>query len=252
MPTLDIPISADLNGLLELPPCDELKLPLPEKVKIKLPTGGTLQAFTDISKGIPNDCSMTFNLLVQIAPLLASMECLVKILVFLKSLLDVVPGPPTPAALQKFAKATAGLAECFLVPTPANIIPFVRDILCLILKVLNCVIGQLKTILAVLSGVTLQLSTARAAGNTELEQALQCAQENAQISAQHLTASMEPLGVILDLVGPLMGIAGVQPIQMPTLGSNTDLASLNSTLEAIQGVAGVIQIVVDALGGCSS
>ena len=94
----------------------------------------TLKAFTDISKGIPTDCAMTFNLLVQLAPLLASMECLLKILKLIKPLVDVVGslGPPPdpiklPKAIVDFTKAAVDLAPCLLIPTPANMIPFVRD-----------------------------------------------------------------------------------------------------------------------------
>jgi len=41
-----------------------------------------------------------------------------------------------------FAKAAADLAPCLLVPTPANLIPFLRDILCLILKLLHCFLNH--------------------------------------------------------------------------------------------------------------
>jgi hypothetical protein len=252
MPNIDIPVPVDLQKLFQLPPCEEIKLPLPSPISIQLPSGGSLKAFTDISKGIPTDCSMTFNLLVQIAPLLASMECLVKILKLLKPLIDVINGLPVPPvkAIQEFAKAAADLVPCFLIPTPANMIPFIRDILCLILKVLNCFLGQLKTIVGMMQGLTLQLNAARASGNTELQSVIECAQENAQISAQHLTKSIEPIGVLLELVGPFMGIAGVQPIQLPALGDQTDLQALQQALQTMQGVVGSIQVVVDTLGGC--
>jgi hypothetical protein len=252
MPNIDIPVPVDLQKLFQLPPCEEIKLPLPAPISIQLPSGGSLKAFTDISKGIPTDCSMTFNLLVQIAPLLASMECLVKILKLLKPLIDVVNGLPFPPvkAIQEFAKAASDLVPCFLIPTPANMIPFIRDILCLIIKVLNCFLGQMKTIVGMMQGLTVQLNAARASGNAELQSTIECAQANAQISAQHLTKSIEPIGVLLDLIGPFMGIAGVQPIQLPTLGDQTDLQALNQTIQTMQGVVGGMQVVVDTLGGC--
>lgn len=258
MPNIDIKVSPDLNALFELPPCDQIRLPFPEPVKVKLPTGGSLQAFTDISKGIPNDCSMTFSLLLQLAPFIAATECLFNILKLIKPLIDVINGltKPDPVALAKavpeFVKAAPPVVECALAVTPLNIIPFIRDLLCLILKVLKCFLGQLKTIVGVMSGLTLQISAAQASGNTELQKALECAQENAAISSEHLTKSIEPIGVILDLVGPLMGIAGVQPIQLPALGSQTDLQALNQTIQTVQGVVGTIQVVVDALGGCAA
>jgi len=252
MPNIDIPLSVDLNSALELPSCADIRLPLPKPLKIQLPTGGSIQAIADISKGIPGDCAMTFSLMVQIAPLLASMECLVKILKLLKPLVDVVSNLPMPPvkALQEFAKAAVDLAPCFLVPTPASMIPFVRDILCLILRVLNCLLGQLKSLMAIMSGLRLQLDAARAAGNFELEDALNCAQANAETAGQHLTKAIEPIGVLLDLVGPMMGIAGVEPIQLPALGDKSDLDALQGTVQALQGVVGTLDVVVEALGGC--
>ncbi len=254
MPSIDIPVPIDLQKMFDLPPCDKIKLPTPSPIKIQLPTGGSIQAFSDISKGVPTDCSMTFNLLVQLAPLLASMECLVKVLKLLKPLIDVVKALPDPIKLTQvvpdFLNAAAELAPCLLVPTPASIIPFVRDILCLILQVLTCFLGQLNSLIGTMSGLTLQLNAARQSGNIELQRALECSQENAAISAQNLTNSIGPIGALLDLVGPFMDIAGVQPIQLPKLGSQTDIGSLNQAAEAIQSVVDAIKIVVGPLGGC--
>jgi hypothetical protein len=249
---MDIPLQLDLNEALRLPPCNEIRVPLPKPLKIQLPTGGSIKAVADLSKGIPSDCAMTFSLMVQIAPLLASMECLLKILKLLKPLVDVVTNLPMPPvkAVQEFAKAAVDLAPCFLIPTPASIIPFVRDILCLILRVLNCLLGQLKTLVALMSGIQLQLDAARAAGNFELEETLKCAQANAEASGQHMTKAIEPVGVLLDLIGPIMGLAGVEPIQLPALGSKSDLNALQDAIKTLQGVVGTIEVVVEALGGC--
>jgi hypothetical protein len=254
MPNIDIEVSADLKELFELPACIDIKLPQPSGLNIQLPSGGSIKAISDISKGIPNDCSMVFSLMVQIAPLLASMECLVKILKLLKPLIDVITNLPMPPvkAIQEFAKAAVDLAPCLLIPTPASILPFIRDILCLILKALKCLLGQLKTLVGVMGGLSLQLNAARSAGNSELVSSLECAQQNAQTAGQHLMKSIEPIGVILDLVGPIMGIAGLQPIKLPALGSQSDLDALNQVIETLQGVVGTIQIVVDAIGGCPS
>jgi hypothetical protein len=252
MPNIDIPVSADLQKMFDLPPCEEIKLPQPAPISIQLPTGGSLKAFTDISKGIPTDCSMTLSVLLQVAPFLASIECLVRVLKLLKPLIDIVKGLPFPPvkAVSDFIEAATDLAPCLLVPTPAAMIPFVRDILCLILKVLKCFVGQMKTIAGLMGGLAIQLKLAQDGGNSELEQALQCAQENAATSAQHLTQSIEPITALLDLVGPFMAIAGIDPIQMPTPGSQTDVDALNKLVETMETVVNTIQGVVDGLGGC--
>src|SRR6266567_8721467 len=220
MPNIDIEVSADLKQAFQMPSCVELGLPNAGPLKIQLPTGGSIQAFADISKGIPTDCALTFSLMIQIAPFLAATECLLKVLKLLKPLIDVIQGLPMPPvkALQDFAKAAVDLAPCLLVPTPASILPFIKDLLCLILKVLKCFLSQLKSLMKILGPITLQLQAAQADGNDELVTTLQCAEKNAQTQASQLMNSLGPVGVLLDLAGPLFGIAGVQPIQLPGLG----------------------------------
>jgi hypothetical protein len=251
MAQLDIPISAELEADLALPPCSEVRLPLPKPLKVKLPTGGSISAIADISKAIPTDCSMTFSLMVQIAPLLASMECLLKILKLLKPLVDAITHmPPSPKVLLDIGKAAADLAPCFLIPTPANMLPFVKDLICLILRALKCLLSQLKSLLAIMSGLSLKLDAARAAGNIELAESLQCAMDNAEAQGQHLTTAIEPIGIILDLAGAVFGIVGVEPIKLPSFGSKADVQSLNATVQSLQGVVATLQVVADALGGC--
>ena len=81
-------------------------------------------------------------------------------------------------------------------------------------------------------------------GNSELQQALQCAQDNAAISAQHLVGSMEPVAVLLELAEPLMGLAGLPSIKLPTLGES-DLESLQKAVQTLRDIEQIIQAVVD-------
>jgi hypothetical protein len=254
MPNIDIAVDADLSEAFQIPPCTELKLPNPGELKVQLPTGGTIKAFADISKGIPTDCALTFSLMIQIAPFLAATECLLKVLKLLKPLIDVVQGLPMPPvkALQEFAKAAVDLAPCLLVPTPASILPFIKDLLCLILKVLNCFLSQLKSLRNIMGPLSLQLQAAQADGNDELVGTLQCAQQNVQTQAAQLMNSLGPVGVLLELAGPLFGIAGVQPITLPALGSANDVKALDAITKTMQSVVATIQTVADGLGGCDS
>ena len=173
----------------------------------------------------------------------------------LKPLIDIIQGltkvPPSPPvqAVEEFVKAAVDLAPCLLVPTPASIIPFIRDLLCLILRVLNCFLGQMKSLLKVLESIESKLNLAQLAGNAELLASLQCAQDNANTHAEHLTASLEPIVVLLDLAGALFAIAGIKPITLPS-ASGTDLQALNALVEAVQEVVVVITVVTDGLGGC--
>jgi hypothetical protein len=253
MAELDITVDADLRELFNLPSCSELAIPGPKPLKVNLPTGGTISAFADLSKGIPTDCALTFSLLLQLAPFLAATECVLKILKLLKPLIDIVKGlpkPPSPGLIIEFGEAAAALAPCLLVPTPAAIIPFIRDLLCLILRVLNCFVTQMNSLLKVMEGLQLKFNLAQQSGNADLLNMIQCAQANANAQAQHLTSSLEPIGVLLDLAGDLFGIAGVPTIQLPAVGSQTDLASLQALVKSVQEVTVVITVATDALGGC--
>ena len=259
MPQIDIAVAPDLAALFELPPCSDLSIPGPSPMQVRLPTGGSISAFADISKGIPTDCSMTFSLMLQIAPFLAVSECLINILKLLKPLIDVVKslGPPPdpiklPAAIKDFVNAAFDLAPCLLVPTPLNILPFLRDLLCLILRVLNCFLSQMKSIISVLEGLQIRLNLAQKTGNLELASVIQCAQGNANAQALHVMGSLEPVRILLELAGAMFEIVGKPAIKLPAAGSQTDLASLNALVQTVQEAVSVITIAADAMGGCEA
>ena len=253
MANLDIPVPEELREALSAPKCIDLSLPPPKKQTVMLPSGLTLTSLSNAGQNIPNDCSLTFSLMLQIAPLMGSMECVLKILKLLKPLSDAVTSPPpTPGLIKDIAEAVADLAPCFLMLTPAGMIPFVRDILCLILKVLNCLIGQLKTSLNFLSGLNIKLGKAQNSDNPdpELIASLECAQQNVLTSMGHLMKGIEPVQAILDLAGPFMSIAGVQAIKLPALGNAEDTQALNKVITTLEEVVTTIQQIVDGLGGC--
>lgn len=248
-----IPVPDALSEALSAPKCLDMKIEPAEKLKIQLPSGGTISAIGDMGKAIPNDCSMTFSLMLQIGPLMASMDCVLKILKLLKPISDVItdlPAPPTPGVIKEIVNGVADLAPCFLMLTPGGMLPFVIDILCLILKVLNCMVGQLKTLANIMGGISLQLESAKQQSNEEMIASLECAQENAAAQAANLMQSIEPVAVLLDLASPFMSIAGVQAIQMPAIGSETDMEAMNKSISALEEVVATLQGVVDGLGGC--
>ena len=256
MSAIDIEVSAELQEMFKLPTCESLRIPAPKPLKVALPGGGSLQSFSDLSKGIPSDCAMTFNLLLQIGPFLASIECLVKVLKFVHTLVEVLKDVTSPislvSAIPKIIKAAEPVLGCALAFTPLGLIPFIRDLLCLILKVLNCFLGNMKSVIKILKTTTLQIQAATEEGNEELLASLNCAKENAMIQAKHLTSSLEVVGVILDLAGDFMQIAGIEPIKMPTIADNVDITKLEEFVTTVQGFASTLQIIVDTLGGCES
>ena len=66
--------------------------------QVHLPTGSTLQPVVE-SANASQQCGMTADLERQVAPWLASAECLLKILALLKPLIDVIEQLPNPKSL---------------------------------------------------------------------------------------------------------------------------------------------------------
>jgi hypothetical protein len=87
---IDIPLGSVLSQYLEHPPCVDLGLLEPKSVKVTLPTGLELKGVADITKSVPDDCSLSFSLVLQLAPFLANLECLLKLLHVVQPLMEVV------------------------------------------------------------------------------------------------------------------------------------------------------------------
>lgn len=254
MSTIDIKLPGKLQEQLALPRCADIRVPKPKLPEIRLPTGGSLKGVADLSKGIPSDCSLNFNLIVQLGPILANLKCLVGVLRLVKPLTDVVGslGPPPdpiklPKAIGEFLEAAKDLAPCLLAPTPAAMLPFVKDILLLVLRLLGCLLQALESTAKLLGRLELRIASARASGNTALLESLECAKENAITSAQGAMQGIEPIAILLDLAGPFMGIAGVEPIKLPSLASPEDAAALNEAIAGLRQVVVALRTIVDAL-----
>jgi hypothetical protein len=252
MGNIDIPVNADIQAMFDIPPCMDLRLPHPSPMQITLPTGSVIKAISDISKGVPTDCSASFSLLLQLTPILANLECLLRILKLLGALIKVIKGLPFPPikAIKDFVAAAGELAPCLAIPfNVPGLLQMIHDILCLILKMLKCLIGGLTTVVKTMKGLGLQLKIAEKDNNQDLMQSLQCAQENAATSAEHLTASLEPLKAILALVTPIMDLAGMPAFKLPEIGSSTDVEALEKTLATLKDGANTLDTIVSALPG---
>lgn len=251
---VEIPIPDDLRHLFEIPTCEMVALPEQSELKLRLPNGSTLSPIADISKGFPTDCSLTVNLFIQLAPFLASIECLLKVLGLLKPLIDVVKslGPPPdpiklPSAIADFVKAAEALLPCFgmIAPGP-TIFFFIKDLLLLIIKIIKCMIGQLQTILGIMQGIEIRLADAQTAGNTELQKVLECARENAATAANHAQSSLGPVQNLMPLIGFFLELAGVK-LELPALGSAEDSAALQQTIDTLTDTITTLEGVLETL-----
>ncbi len=252
---VEIPIPDELKHLFEIPSCDLIDLPSADPpLQLRLPNGSTFHPLADLSKGIPTDCSLTVNLFLQLAPFLASIECLLKVLGLLKPLIDVVKslGPPPdpiklPSAIADFVKAAEALLPCFGMLIPGtNIFFFIRDLIALIIKIIKCMIGQLQTILGIMRGIELRMGDAQKAGNTELQKVLECARQNASTAATHAQSSLGPVQNLMPLIGFFLDLAGVK-LELPALGSAEDSAALQATIDKLNDTITALEAVVETL-----
>ena len=224
------------------PPCVQLPK-LPTIPKVKLPLGGELSAFADFSVATPSDCTLTFSLLVQLAPLLASISCLMKVLGVIGALKDfasnpLTKGPDLIAAIEK-------VAECIAAATiPAvSIFVSIKGILELVVNFISCIVDQLDS----LAHFNAMIDLEAAQGNPILEASLKCAQENSQISSATLMQSIEPLKPLLDMLNIFMGIAGLPEISLsidtsPDSDATAAIDSLKQTVDTIKGIISSIPI----------
>lgn len=257
--SIDIELPESIKEQLAAIQCQDLRLPPVGSAGVQLPTGANIKGIADVTKGIPDDCSLTFSLMAQLPPLLANLDCIVKILGIIEPLISIVKGlgpPPDPIklgeAIPKFLEAAEKLLPCVGLAIPG--VPwayFIRDIICLLIKILTCIVQQLESIAALMGGIALELTSAQQAGNAELMASLQCAQENANQSAQHAMASVEPVIVILSLIEPFLGLAQIDPIEIPTFGSPEDAESMMESIDQLKAFVDTLTLVADGLGGCN-
>ena len=249
MVTYDIPVSEALQQALEPISCADLALTMPKPLKVELPFGSTINALVDTSKGIPNDCSMNYNLMLQMAPLLAALECPMKIIKLLKPLIDIIQaiGPPPDAqkiakAMPDFAEAAKEIAPCFV--ALLAIPKMVEDLLKLIQSVLKCLLGQLRTVRNAMNGLALRMGEAE--GRPELRAQLECAQKNVATQAQALSSSIEPIAGVLALVTTIAAIGGMQlDLSLETGGAPPeDTAALDAIITVLETAMTAIDAIV--------
>lgn len=248
---IEVPLPEELTKFLAKPRCADISLPEPGNLSLELPTGGTIKGIGDITKGIPTNCSLNFSLMLQLGPILANLECFIRVLKLIKPLIDVIKGLPFPPvkAIMDFGEAASEVAECIVkFTTPAGMLPFVRDILCLIIRILGCMLDQMNSLLALMEKLT--ISFAAADGNAVQQELLKCAQDNAQRSANAQLQAVEPVMVILEIAAPIFEIAQVGPIEIPTFEGVEGVEQMRAFTTTMEGFVDTLQLVADGLGGC--
>jgi hypothetical protein len=222
---------------------------IPKIPSIKLLGGAEIKGVMDLSLGPPSDCRLTFSLLVQLAPLLASMACLFKILNVILKLKDFAEGATDP--LNKLPKAVPGLleaigelTECIPPMQIPQLVIMIKGMLQLVVSFLNCFIEQLESII----NFQAQIDFKVAEGNPLLIAELKCAKQNAQVSMDNLMLSLQPLEPIFKTLTMVAGIAQV-PLKLPDLSKisagQVDIQAISDLKQTISS----LKQVVDSLPG---
>ena len=221
-------------------PLDEISIP-----SIPFPAGAELNGIADFSAGIPSNCKVSINLLVQLGPMLASMGCILKILELLGNVVEFTKAAPDlPKMGEKVAAITSSFAEmskCIPPISPVSFAFMIKGILELIINILGCLISNLDSIVDFKSS----LDFTSAEGNPALTEKLECARDNADISMKNLVTSMEPIMMVLGTVGSVASMAGI-PIELPDLsqiGEQSDISkSLHLSIDALQSAIEALPI----------
>jgi hypothetical protein len=250
--SIDVKLPENVEKFLAQPACEYLKLPEPEKLKLCLPFGGQMQAIVDVTKAIPDDCSLTFSLLLQLPPLMASLGCFIKLLGLVKPLIEIVKGIPDPIAVVKavpdFLKAAEEVVAC-IAQVAIGVPMFVRDMLLLIAKLLKCVSQQLLSIAELMGGLAISIKAASAANNKELLAQLECAQGNAKAQADAAMGSMDMIAAVLAIAEPLLALAGVS-LSIPPLGKAEDAEGLRTAANTMLSIATSLEQIAKSLPTC--
>lgn len=228
-------------------PCAELK-PLGDIPEIKLLGGVDLTAFVDISAGPPTDCKLTMNLLVQLAPLLASLTCLFKILNVIAALKDFAQGATDP--LNKLPGAVPGLVgaidklfECIPPLQLPRLALMLKGMLELVLRFLGCFLAQIDSLLEFRG--SLQVS---ADGNPVLQEALACAERSVDAAQANLLKSLGPLKPVMDIVGMVADVAGIS-LEIPDFAGMSAATDLRQTIGTVKQAVDALQAVVEGIPG---
>jgi hypothetical protein len=251
MSKIDIPLPDALTDALKQPVCLDLRLPKPKIPELKLPTGGRIKGISDFTRGIPTDCSMNFTLTLQIAPIMASMECLLKVLKFIGVAVEIAKSMTNPVkvvtGIPKIVSAAADLKDCIAMTTPIGMACFVKDLLLLIARMLRCTLQALDSVIKTLDGLELDLQSALAAGDEGALASLECAKENAELAAAGAMTSIEPILVLLSLAEPFFAIANAPKIEIPKISAGGGLAGLKSVVETLTPIVDTVETVAEGI-----
>jgi hypothetical protein len=223
---------------------------IPDLPSIQLLGGAELKGFLDFTQGAPTDCKITFNLLMQLSPVLVSMACLLKILNFigtLQAFFEAAKSPPFndfPKSAKDVLDAIADLSKCIPAFAGPQMILMIKGMLRLIISFLDCFLSQLSSLISFQASIDLK----SAEGNPVLLEALNCARHNAETSMGNLMLSLQPLQPISDMITMVASIAG-KSLTLPKFSDISANPDRTNAISSLRDAIDAIKQVIDALPG---
>jgi hypothetical protein len=226
--------------------------PAPQARTLTLPNGASLTGMVDLPRGVSDQCRVSMNLMLQLGPFLASIECLLHVLEFVQWCIDFVkkvPDVPTDPTgvirqLEKLPPIAEHLEKCFGFVLPTAVCPFIKDVLTMVRDFIECVTEVLDSVLK--QNLELQVKFGDAQGNPELLEVLQLAQSNLDATQAQAAQSMAPVLSLLSALGVFFDIMGVGQLALPSIDDLTG-GELDPVLQVLKDLVEVLTAVIEAL-----
>ena len=222
-------------------PC--AKLPkIPKIPSINILGMAELRGMLDFSQGAPRDCTLAINLMLQVAPMLASMTCLIRILAVIKALEDTVKSGFTKTGdlLSKIGE----LSKCFGALTPASIVITIKGVLELIITFVSCFLEQLDNLIQFQA--TIDLNAAQE--NPTLRLSLECARDNAKTSMDNLVLSLQAIQPLLDMASSIGSIVGLK-LKLPAMSEISIQKDHTQVITNLREAIGIMRKTMNDLPG---
>ena len=229
------------NGVHSDIPCP--KVPSISKIpSINFLGMAELKGNLDFSMGTPRDCTLSINLMLQLAPLMASMTCLLRILAVIQAMEKFVKSPLTET--QELLAKLGEVAGCFKILAPPTVGLTIKSVLELVINFLSCFIEQLKSLITFHASIDL----ASAENNPVLKATLECAKENAQVSINNHMMALEPLKPLFEMSKSLAGVVGLN-LELPDVAGLSKGPANAAVIEDIEAGIKKIKDAINALPG---
>ena len=233
----------------------------PQARSITVPGGATLTGMVELPAGATEQCKVTFNLLLQLGPIFANLECpLLRTLRFVTWLIEfvqLIPGViSNPTKVSDLVTMTdkltseilPDLLECLnaYLPTPLGLCPPIKGVLVLVRDFLQCTVDLMDSIFQQQLEIGIQMENAQ--GNPQLLEVLELAQKNMQNTFQQSVQSCEPVFTLLQSIGGLVSAVGGGAIEIPSLGQVTGTADeIGQVTQVLKDLIAALTAIIDIL-----